>query len=179
MPFIDEDQLAALYKEVDQEKKAAAFFQGLLQENKAKLLRYAIYRIGFFVALAILVLGGIYFFGFSSGVEDDSASLSRIEQLELENKILGGSTKQIQETLKTVTVYTVQFMASANSDILLFSDNFVNFRAYPLQDFNAFSLGNFATEDEAEAFRQELIKLGLIDVWVTSYKAGERILLDN
>ena len=178
MPFIDEDQLAALYKEVDQEKKAAAFFQGLLQENKAKLLRYTIYRIGFFVVLAILVLGGIYFFGFS-GAEDDSATLSRIEQLELENKILGGSTREIQESLKAVTVYTVQFMASSNSDILLFSDNFVNFRAYPLQDFNAYSLGNFATEDEAEAFRQELIKLGLTDVWVTSYKAGERILLNN
>ena len=178
MPFIDEDQLAALYKEVDQEKKAAAFFQGLHQENKAKLLRYTIYRIGFFIALAILVLGGIYFFGFS-GAEDDSATLSRIDQLELENKILGGSTREIQENLKAVTVYTVQFMASANSDILLFSDNFVNFRAYPLQDFNAYSLGNFATEEEAETFRQELIKLGLTDVWVTSYKAGERILLNN
>ena len=88
MPFIDEDQLAALYKEVDQEKKAAAFFQNLQQENKAKLLRYDIYRLGFFIALAILILGGIYFFGFNS-TEDDSAIISRIEQLELENKILG------------------------------------------------------------------------------------------
>jgi len=37
MPFIDEDQLAALYKEVDQEKKATAFFQDLHQKNKAKM----------------------------------------------------------------------------------------------------------------------------------------------
>ena len=136
MPFIDEDKLAALYKEVDQEKKAATFFQNLHQENKAKLLRYTLYRLGFFIALAILVIGGIYLIGFSDA-EDDAESLSRIEQLELENKILGGSTKEIQESLKTVTVYTVQFMASGNSDILLFSDNFVNFRAYPLQDYNA------------------------------------------
>ena len=136
MPFIDEDKLATLYKEVDQEKKAAAFFQNLHQENKAKLLRYTLYRLGFFIALAILVIGGIYLIGFSDA-EDDAESLSRIEQLELENKILGGSTKEIQESLKTVTVYTVQFMASGNSDILLFSDNFVNFRAYPLQDYNA------------------------------------------
>ena len=178
MPFIDEDKLAALYKEVDQEKKAAAFFQNLHQENKAKLLRYTLYRLGFFIALAILVSGGIYLIGFSNA-EDDAESLSRIEQLELENKILGGSTKEIQESLKAVTVYTVQFMASENRDILLFSDNFVNFRAYPLQDFNAYSLGNFATEEEAEAFRQELIKLGLTDVWVTSYKSGERILLNK
>ena len=178
MPFIDEDQLAALYKEVDQEKKAAAFFQNLQQENKAKLLRYDIYRLGFFIALAILILCGIYFFSFNS-TEDDSAIISRIEQLELENKILGGSSKEIQENLKKFTVYTVQFTASANSDILLFSDNFVNFKAYPLQDFNAYSLGNFATEEEAEAFRQELIKLGLTDLWITSYKSGERILLNK
>lgn len=178
MPFIDDEQLAALYKELDQEKKASAFFQNLHQENKAKLLRYHFYRLGFFMALAILILSGIYFFIFS-GTEDDSATLSRIEQLELENKILGGSTKQLQENLKTITVFTVQFMASTNSDILLFSDKFVNFRAYPLQDFNAYSLGNFATEEEAEAFRQELIKLGLTDLWVTSYQSGERILLNK
>lgn len=178
MPLIDEDKLAALYKEVDQEKKAAAFFQNLHQKNKAKLLRYTLYRLGFFIALAILVLGGIYWMGFST-TENDCESLSRIEQLELENKILGGSTKEIQENLKTLTVYTVEFMGSKNSDILLFSDNFVNFRTYPLQEFNAYSLGNFATEEEAEAFRQELIKLGLTDIWVTSYKSGERILLNK
>lgn len=178
MPFIDEEQLAGLYKEVDQEKKAAAFFQNLHQENKAKLLRYHFYRLGFLMTFALLILSGIYFFIFR-GTEDDSATLSRIEQLELENKILGGSTKQLQENLKTVTVYTVQFMASTNSDILLFSDKFVNFRAYPLQDFNAYSLGNFATEEEAEAFRQELIKLGLTDLWITSYRSGERILLNK
>ena len=178
MPFIDDEQLAALYKEVDQEKKASDFFQNLHQENKAKLVRYHFYRLGFFVALTLLFLGGSYFFAFSEA-EEEAATLSRIEQLELENKILGGSTKQLQESLKTVKVYTVQFMASSNSDILLFSDNFVNFRAYPLLDFNAYSLGNFSTEAEAEAFRQELIKLGLTDVWVTSYQSGERILLNK
>ena len=178
MPFIDDEQLAALYKEVDQEKKAAAFFQNLHQENKAKLLRYSIYRLGCFIAFALLMSSGIYFFAFS-GTEDDPAILSRIKQLELENKILGSSTNQLQESLKTVTVFTVQFMTSSNSNILLFSDHFVNFRAYPLQEFNAFSLGNFATEAEAEVFRQELLKLGLTDLWVTSYQSGERILLDN
>ena len=178
MPFIDDEQLAALYKEVDQEKKAAAFFQNLHQENKAKLLRYSIYRLGCFIAFALLMSSGIYFFAFS-GTEDDPAILSRIKQLELENKILGSSTNQLQESLKTVTVFTVQFMTSSNSNILLFSDHFVNFRAYPLQEFNAFSLGNFATEAEAEIFRQELLKLGLTDLWVTSYQSGERILLDN
>ena len=178
MPFIDEDKLANLYKEVDQEKKAAAFFQNLHQEDKVKLLRCSIYLLGCFIAFALLIIGGIYFFTFNE-IEDDPVILSRIEKLELENKILGGTTKQLQQSLKTVTVYTVQFMASSNNDILLFSDLFVNIRAYPLQDFNAYSIGNFSTEEEAEALRKELLKLDLTDIWVTSYMAGERILLDN
>ena len=178
MLFIDEDKLAANYKEVDQEKKAAAFFQNLHQEDKVKLLRYSIYLLGCFIAFALLITGGIYFFVFSE-TEDEPVSLSRIEKLELENKILVGTTKQLQESLKTVKVYTVQFIASPNNDVLLFSDHFVNFRAYPLEDFKAYSIGNFVTEEEAEALRQELLKLGLTDIWVTSYMAGERILLDN
>ena len=34
MPFIDDEQLAALYKEVDQEKKAAAFFKTYIKRTK-------------------------------------------------------------------------------------------------------------------------------------------------
>ena len=177
MPFIEEDKLATLYQEVDQEIKAAAFFQNLHQENKAKLLRYSFYRLGFFVAIAMIVLGVIYWTGYS-GTVNEEATLNRIEQLEFENKILGGSTEDLQQALNQVTVFTVQLMATSNSDILLFSDNFINFKAHPLKEFNAYSLGNFSTEEEAEAFRQELIKLGLKGVWVTSYKSGERILLN-
>lgn len=177
MSFIEEDKLAALYREVDQEKEAAAFYHDLHQKNKERLLRYSIYRTGFFAAMFALLIGGIYLVGFSNA-EDDATTLSRIEQLELENKILGGSTEEIQNTLETTTVYTVQFLASSGSDVLLFSKNFINFRAHPLQAFNAYSLGNFSTEEEAEAFRQELIEMGLNDLWVTSYQGGKRILLD-
>jgi len=92
----------------------------------------------------------------------DSKSQKRMEQLEFENSLLGGSAKDMQNTLRSVTVFTIQFMATNNRDILLFSDNFVNFKDHPLNEFNAFSLGNFSTE--AEAFRKELFKLGLKDL---------------
>ena len=110
---------------------------------------------------------------------EDPLLLERIQQLELENKILGGTTKAIQENLEDEKVFTVQIMASSNKDIMLFSEHFVNFRAHPLKNFNAYSLGNFSSEAEAEAFRQELISFGLSDVWVTSYQNGKRILIDR
>lgn len=183
MPFIDEDKLAALYKEVDQEKKAATYFQLLYQQRKDSMQFYRFYRVGFFVLLFLLLLGaGVLRWGVGSFGKNDKSSellLQQIDQLKLENKILSGPAKNIQSTLRETTVYTVQFGAFSKKDILLFSDQFVNFRAYPALDFYAYSLGNFATEEEAELFRQELLNLGLRDVWVTSYKMDKRILLNS
>lgn len=186
MPFIEDEKLAALYKEVDQEKKSAAFFQNLHLKNKIQLRHFNFYKRSFFVSLVAIL---VYFIqaiisGFDAGKlnmpdQENELLLKRIEQLTLENRILGGSTKDIQSSLSEITVYTVQIAALSNKDIMLFSDHFVNFRAHSLIDFNAYSLGNFSTMEEAVAFRDELIEIGMIDVWITSYKSDKRILLNQ
>lgn len=186
MPFIEDEKLAALYKEVDQEKKSAVFFQNLHLKNKARLAHLRFYKRSFFIVLVVIAAFFIHgildaFNAPSTSVfnQENEALLKKIEQLTLENKILGGSTKDIQSALDEVTVYTVQFSALSNKDVMLFSDHFVNFRAHPLIDYHAYSLGNFSTEEEAEAFRTELIKIGLTDLWITSYKSDKRILLNQ
>ena len=182
MPFVDDDQLATLYKEIEQEKKAATYFQKLHQKNKQALKLLKLYRYGSVLLLFVLFVSGGYIFWSQQASETSnemSDLLDRIEQLELENDILGGGSTNIQERLKKEKVFTVQFMASSNKDIMLFSEYFVNFRGHPMKEYNAYSLGNFSSEDEAEAFRQELITLGLSDVWVTSYQNGKRILIDR
>ena len=181
MPFIDDEQLAALYKEVDQEKKASAFFQDLHQKNKQRLSRLKLYQYSAIISFVLFLVSLVYFFSSADAAEvvTDTTLTERIAQLERENQLLGGEAEDLQEQLKTEKVFTVQIMASSNDDILLFSENFVNFRAHPLKEFNAYSLGNFSTEEEAEAFRQELIALGLPDVWVTAYQNGKRILIDR
>ena len=182
MPFIDDEQIAALYKEVDQEKKASAFFRDLHQKSKPKLQLLKWFQFSTIVLVLLLIIALVYNQAIPAvepnGTEDPLL-LERIQQLELENKILGGTTKAIQESLQNEKVFTVQIMASSNKDIMLFSEHFVNFRAHPLKNFNAYSLGNFSSEAEAEAFRQELISFGLPDVWVTSYQNGKRILIDR
>ena len=181
MPFIDDEQLAALYKEVDQEKKASAFFQDLHQKNKQRLSRLKLYQYSAILSFVLFLLSLVYFLSSADAAEvlTDTTLTERIAQLERENQLLGGEAEDLQEQLKTEKVFTVQIMASSDDDILLFSENFVNFRAHPLKEFNAYSLGNFSTEEEAEAFRQELIALGLPDVWVTAYQNGKRILIDR
>jgi len=181
MPFIDDEQLAALYKEVDQEKKASAFFQDLHQKNKQRLSRLKLYQYSAIISFVLFFVSLVYFSSSADTAEvvTDTTLMERIAQLERENQLLGGEAEDLQEQLKKEKVFTVQIMASSNDDILLFSENFVNFRAHPLKEFNAYSLGNFSTEEEAEAFRQELIALGLPDVWVTAYQNGKRILIDR
>lgn len=181
MPFIDDEQLAALYKEVDQEKKASAFFQDLHQQNKQRLSRLKLYQYSAIISFVLFLASLVYFLSSAedAAIETDTALTERIVQLERENQLLGGEAEDLQEQLKTEKVFTVQIMASSNEDILLFSENFVNFRAHPLKEFNAYSLGNFSTEEEAEAFRQELIALGLTDVWLTAYQNGKRILIER
>ena len=181
MPFIDDEQLAALYKEVDQEKKASAFFQDLHQKNKQRLSRLKLYQYSAIISFVLFLVSLVYFFSSTDATEvvKNTTLKERIAQLERENQLLGGEAEDLQQRLKTEKVFTVQIMASSNDEILLFSENFVNFRAHPLREFNAYSLGNFSTEEEAEAFRQELIALGLPDVWVTAYQNGKRILIDR
>lgn len=182
MPFVDDDQLATLYKEVEQEKKAAAYFQKLYQKDKQALKLLKLYRYGSVLLLFVLFVVGGYIFWSQQARETSnemSGLLERIEQLELENEILGSGSYNIQERLKKEKVFTVQFMASSNKEIMLFSEHFVNFRGHPMEEYNAYSLGNFSSEKEAEVFRQELIALGLSDVWVTSYQNGKRILIDR
>ena len=181
MPFIDDEQLAALYKEVDQEKKASAFFQDLHRKNRQRLSRLKLYQYTSIVSFGLFLTSLVYFLSSADADEVviDTTLTERIAQLERENLLLGGEAEDLQQQLKSEKVYTVQIMASSNDDILLFSENFVNFRAHSLKEYNAYSLGNFSTVKEAEAFRQELIALGLPDVWVTAYQNGKRILIDR
>ena len=185
MPFVDEEKLAELYKEMDKESKSSVYFQSLYFKYKAKLTQLVVYKYGFYT-IASLFIALLFFTLYpwpdkpTPATVDNEIDLSnQVDQLENENKVLNGQTIDINNILEDKTVYTVQFIASKKKDILLFSENFINFRAYPLHDSYAYSLGNFVTKEEAESFKQELIKLGLSDLWITSYKSGERILLEN
>ena len=178
MPFIEDKELAALYKEVDQERQAAVFFQNLHQKNKKSLTRLFIYKWGSLLLLIISLVLGVLFSISSSKSEVDSLKV-KIKQLQVEQQLVNDSFTGVQNHLQDIRVYTVQIAASRKDKLLLFSEHFVNFRAHPMQGFNAYSLGNFATEEEANAFKDSLKEIGLDDVWVTSYLNGKRILLED
>ncbi len=185
MPFIDEDKLAELYNEVGYEKKSADFFRQLHEGNKKNLANKRFYVLGFYGVLVLLITAIVYIAFRPSeqvateAIQSDTNQSIELEALRRENALFKAKGTDLQSVLRSQNVYTVQLMASSNERLTLFSDQFVNFRAHAINDFYAYSLGNFATEEEAEVFREELIKLGFSDVWVTIYKENERILIDR
>ena len=86
---------------------------------------------------------------------------------------------ELNESLRSKKIYTVQIGASQNDPFLLFSKNLMNFNKTKSEDYNLYSLGNFETKEEAEAFRKEIVKLGIDDAWVVAYENGKRIISDN
>lgn len=185
MPIIDEDKLAELYKEIDNERKSADFYRQLHERNKQNLANKCFYVVGFYGLLFLLILTGAYLaFWPETSTKQEQPEVAvqdsaLVERLQKENALLKSKGTDLQSVLTSEEVYTVQLLATSNARLMLFSEQFVNFRAHPINDFYAYSLGNFATEAEAEAFREELIKMGFSDVWVTIYKENERILIDR
>lgn len=180
MPFIEENELAALYKEVDKERQSAIFFQDLHQKNKKSLTRLTFYkRWGYLSLSALVLLGLIFIFFFTSSNAEVDTLRRKVKQLQIENELVGNSFSNTSDKLKNIRVFTVQIAASKKDELLLFSEHFVNFRAHSMQGFNAYSLGNFSTQEEANAFKEALHEIGLKDAWVTSYLNGKRIILEN
>lgn len=185
MPYIEEDKLAALYQEVENERKSADFFRQLHENNKQNLANKRIYVLGFYALLLLLIALGLFtVFSPTETISDEKKSanldlISEVETLRKENTLLKSKGTDLQNVLRSREVYTVQLLASSNEQLALFSDKFVNFRVHSMNDFYAYSLGNFATEEEAESFRIELVKIGFPDGWVTIYKENERILINR
>ena len=95
----------------------------MYQKDKQALKLLKLYRYGSVLLLFVLFVVGGYIF-WSQQARDTSNEmlglLERIEQLELENEILGSWSSNIQERLMKEKVFTVQFMASSNKEIMLF-----------------------------------------------------------
>ncbi len=83
----------------------------------------------------------------------------------------------IKNLMEDIRIFSVQIAASRDESWLLFSENFVNFRVHEVGELNAYSIGSFATEDEANFFRDKIIEMGIKDAWVVAYEDGDRLIL--
>ena len=73
----------------------------------------------------------------------------------------------------------VQIGAFEARDLSLYSDKFVNFKEIKSEGFNKYSLGNFATLQEAKDFRKEIVRLGFSNAFIASYQGDTRIKIEE
>lgn len=171
MPFIDDKKLADLYKEVDDLRNSSSYFQDLYLKSKKKIVKITFYKYTSIIAFSLLI-----FVTGSSMYQSNSDKSMSSSNVTNESDVV---FPELNESLRSKKIYTVQIGASQNDPFLLFSKNLMNFNKTKSEDYNLYSLGNFETKEEAEAFRKEIVKLGIDDAWVVAYENGKRIISDN
>ncbi|MGB2305469.1 MAG: SPOR domain-containing protein [Flavobacteriaceae bacterium] len=171
MPFINEKKIADLYKEVDDLRNSSSYFQDLYLKSKKKIVKITFYKYTSIIAFSLLII-----------VTGSSMYQSNLDKSMSSSNVTNESDvvfSELNESLRSKKIYTVQIGASQNDPFLLFSKNLMNFNKTKSKDYNLYSLGNFKTKEEAEAFRKEIVKLGIDDAWVVAYENGKRIISDN
>ena len=179
MPFIEGEKLAKLYKEIEDERNASSYFKTLYQSTRKKIAYVKVYAVGFYIFLPTVIVLRILFLSDASPI-DQSQEQSLLEathatvNIHEEHDML-----DIKSLMEDIRIFSVQIAASRDESWLLFSENFVNFRVHEVGELNPYSIGSFATEDEANFFRDKIIEMGIKDAWVVAYEDGERIIFIN
>lgn len=84
--------------------------------------------------------------------------------------------KKVNETgTKLGLVYRTQIGAFVNHEMVNAPSNAEDFKHEKSDGFNKYLLGNFRTQQEADAFSAELKKIGIGDAWAVPYIDGIRV----
>lgn len=197
MPFIEENDLLALHKDIE---KAQTSNEKLLDQIKYKnkdLRSIKIQRNVLLGVAVLLVLGFLAFTSFWAGfnskktVEDKTNAPGATENLQAmktqitELKAQNDALSQVKELylaealLEKEKVYAVQVMAFAKSKTALVSEGLLTSRFLKTHPFYGYSLGVFETLAEAQEFRKQLVAMGFSDAFVASYQNGKRIRIEE
>jgi hypothetical protein len=197
MPFIEESDLLELHKDID---KAQIINERLLDQIKYKnkeLKKSNVQRNVLAVVTGLFLIGTLAITSFTAGLSSSSSGYdspnllvsidsldaikSRIDNLKLQNAELS-LVKEFylaKEFLEKEKIYSVQVKSFVDNNITLVSEALSNTMFVKTNPFYSYSLGNFATLDEAQKFRKQLVDMGFDDAFVASYKEGKRIKIED
>lgn len=197
MPYIEENDLLNLHKEVEEaQKNSKELLHQVKDKNKVlqhiKTQRNVLLGIAILLAVGLLALVLLKIDTSGTNLLEDKHSTTvatdsleevktEMDRLKAQNETLS----QIEEyylakaLLKEEKIYSVQVMAFADTKTALVSEGLTNTRFVKNNPFYSFSLGNFETLGEAQAFRKQLVAMGFEDAFVASYQYGERIRIEE
>ena len=163
MPFIEGEKLAKLYKEIDDERNVSFYFRKLYQSSKKKITYVKVYAVGFYILLLTVIVLGIIFLSDAPPI-DQSQEQPHSEvtdaTVDIQEK---HDVHDIKSLMEGIRIYSVQIVANNDESWLLFSEKFVNFGLHEEGELNAYSIGSFATDDEANVFRDKIIDMRIKD----------------
>jgi hypothetical protein len=197
MPFIEESDLLELHKDID---KAQIINERLLDQIKYKnkeLKKSNIQRNALAVVTGLFLIGTLAITSFTAGLSSSSnnydspnllvsidsldAIKSRIDNLKQQNEELS-LVKEFylaKEFLQKEKIYSVQVKSFVDNNISLVSEALSNTMFVKTNPFYSYSLGNFATLEEAQKFRKQLVDMGFDDAFVASYREGKRLKIED
>ena len=197
MPFIEENDLLDLHKDIE---KSQIINERLLDQVGFKnkdIKKLKIQRNIFAGVIGLFLLATIGLFGLFSGlrtsnnfraeetlaeaVDSLDTFRSRIDYLKEKNDELS-LVKEFylaKEFLEKEKIYSVQVKSFVDNNVTLSSEALTNTLFVKTNPFYAYSLGNFETLDEARRFREQLINIGFNDAFVASYKDGKRVKIED
>jgi len=197
MPFIEESDLLELHKDID---KAQIINERLLDQIKYKnkeLKRSNLQRNVLAVVTAVFLIGTLAITSFTAGLSRSSggyentnllvsidsldAIKGRIDNLKQQNAELSLVREfyLAKQFLEKEKIYSVQIKSFVDNNITLASEALSNTMFVKTNPFYSYSLGNFATLEEAQKFRKQLVDMGFNDAFVASYKEGKRIQIED
>ncbi len=197
MPFIEESDLLELHKDID---KAQIINERLLDQIKYKnkeLRRSNLQRNVLAVVTGVFLIGTLAITSFTAGLSRSSggyenanllvsidsldAIKSRIDNLKQQNAELSLVREfyLAKQFLEKEKIYSVQIKSFVDNNITLTSEALSNTLFVKTNPFYSYSLGNFATLEEAQKFRKQLVDMGFNDAFVASYKEGKRIQIED
>lgn len=197
MPFIEESDLLELHKDID---KAQIINERLLDQIKYKnkeLKKSNLQRNVLAVVTGVFLIGTLAITSFTAGLSRSSGSYenanllvsidsldaikSRIDNLKQQNAELSLVREfyLAKQFLEKEKIYSVQIKSFVDNNITLASEALSNTMFVKTNPFYSYSLGNFATLEEAQKFRKQLVDMGFNDAFVASYKEGKRIQIED
>jgi len=197
MPFIEENDLLELHKDID---KSQIINERLLNQIRIKnkqLKKHKIQRnvlvvlMGFFIIVALSLGALAAGWSMSNRYDEQNTNVlvsidsldaikSRMDTLKSKNHNLSlvNEFYLAKEFLGKEKIYSVQVKSFVDNNILLASKALTNSLFVKTNPFYSYSLGNFETLSEAQKFRNQLVDLGFGDAFVASYQNGKRLQIE-
>lgn len=198
MPYLNEDDLVALHKQIDDaEDKLAETNEELetttetlnkqkedsVKNKKNTLIQNIVLSVITGIALAL----AFYFYSNGSSSINineikqneasrviDSMNNARLDELanNSNNNSIEETTAAIKSNLEGQKIYSVQIGAFTKNRYTLLSETIAGISSN--EELFKYSIGLFETLREAQNFRKELVKVGFRDAFVASYIDGVR-----